>query len=99
MSNQWFYIQQWNRNRWEHIGKELAFVDAHNVFKALNQMNDERNDPFPLALLAMGEDKDRKGKVITSKDEQGDWQVVIANAKYVFGDQPSVVEMVDPKEH
>ena len=51
MSAQWFYIQRWAKKRWEYVGVELSFTDAKSLFKTLDNENEWRGIPTPLALL------------------------------------------------
>lgn len=80
MSTQWFYIQQWAKRRWEYVGKEMTFTNAHSLFKTLNSDNDWRRKSISLALLQKGE----KGMVITSKDQiKEEWKTVICNDTFL----------------
>lgn len=76
MSAQWFYIQRWAKKRWEYVREELSFTDAKSLFKILDNENEWRGTPTPLALLQKGE----SGMVVTQEDQvlEG-WKIVSFN--------------------
>ena len=76
MSTQWFYIQRWAKKRWEYVGVKLSLTDAKSLFKTLDNENEWRGIPTPLALLQKGDN----GMVITKEDQviEG-WEIVSSN--------------------
>ena len=89
MSN-WFYIQQWARRRWDYVGVEMPFQEAHRLFRALNSQMSERHCS-PIALIRKGDN----GKVIQKKSDRPEgWQEIMVNGIYLNDgkDEPLLVK-------
>lgn len=90
MSN-WFYIQQWARKRWERVGVEMPFEEAHRLYIALNDHMSEKQCS-PIALVRQGD----KGVVIQKKEDKPEgWQEVMVNSVYLRNTEPPMVKRVD----
>ena len=78
--SQWFYMQQWRaiKRVWAQVGETMPFPDAKEVYSTLTTRQTE-SDCTPLALLQ----KEEEGRVVTDKDDVGDWYLVSANDLFI----------------
>lgn len=82
-------------DRVKSIGKVYdSYCDVFTEFKFLN---DKMTEDFciPIALIHRCQTNQFK---ITEKEEEG-WQVLMCNARFIFGDQPCRFRIVDPNQH
>ena len=73
MSDNWFYIQQWKRNKFSRIGLEMNSYEAKELFDDISGYNGIEY----LALISVGS----KWKVVASKDDVKDWNIIKLNSK------------------
>ena len=68
MRDNWFYIRQWQKRKFNSIGLELNQDDANFLFKSVSGYDDK----IFVALV----NKEDKWKVVASEDDIKDWDIV-----------------------
>lgn len=86
MSN-WFYIRKWNDNREKSIGKEMSIQDARFLYRSLETYSRDNNSVY-FVLLS----KDGIGKVVSRKEDIGDWEVLEKTYNFPTDDSNGLVK-------
>jgi len=70
-----------------------SYSDALTDFEFLNN---KMTEDFCLPIALVHSCKTGQFKVVSKEEE--DWQVLVCNALFIFGDQPCTVQKIDQKD-
>ena len=88
MSDQWFYIQHWKRQRWSYIGKELSYQEAKSLWCVLIDNVGNSEQAKPLAFVR----KEKIYKVVVEY-EKG-WEIVSCNNSFLK-EEPLLAQRIE----